>query len=143
LVEIGIPSGHRFSKEPVMRGNVVVAAVVFAAGMVVASLVLVLGIRLVADSALQRLDGSIQAHGQRVERSGVAAGVPIHDALSGLTVAMDKTAGSIQRAGDVISRPVVAVKGPVDVAQPIRIEARSPPPRRSRCRAAARTARCR
>jgi hypothetical protein len=108
-----------------MRGNVVVAAVVFGIGMIVASLIFVLGLRVIVDSAVQRLDASVQAHGERTERAGVAAGGSIHDSIAGLSGTMDKHAGAVLRAGDVIAHPLVAMKGPVDVVQPIRIEGSS------------------
>src|SRR3954453_8441990 len=45
-----------------MRGNVVTAAAVFGAALLLSSLLLVLGIRWAVNGAVDRLDGTVQAH---------------------------------------------------------------------------------
>ena len=144
-----------------MKGNIVVAAAVFAVGLIVAGGVLVLGAKWVADDAVGRVEAAARLHAQSVERAGAAAGVPIRDAMSGLTVAVDrhagsvekggaaagepiragmaglaevvtkhagsieKAGGSIEKAGDAISRPVVNIRDPIQVGQPIMIQGRN------------------
>ena len=137
-----------------MKGNVVVAAAVFAVGLIVAGGVLVLGAKWVTDDAVGRVEAAARLHAQSVERAGAAAGVPIRDAMTNLTVAVDKHAGSvekggaaagepirdglaglgkivtqhagsIEKAGDSISRPVVNIKDPINVGQPIMIQGRN------------------
>ena len=137
-----------------MKGNIVVAAAVLGLGLIVAGGVLVLGAKWVADDAVRRIESAAQTHAQSVERAGAAAGLPIRDAMSGLTITVDKHAASVERAGaaagepirtglagltevvtrhagavekagDSISRPVVNIKDPINVGQPIMIQGRN------------------
>ena len=105
-----------------MKGNIVLAAAVFAAGINIASIILVLGVQSALNDAMLRLDASVKTHAKSVEQAGAAAGVPIGKALVRLTNAVGKHAGAIEHAGENISRPQVTIKGPVDIAQPVRIE---------------------
>lgn len=112
-----------------MRGNVVTAAAVFGAALLLSSLLLVLGIRWVVDGAVARLDPTIQAHGRSVERAGEAAGGPIRGGLNDmgrqLAEAVDRHGAAlgpaIEHAGDKISQPKVPenynirLQGPVTV----------------------------
>ncbi len=94
-----------------MKGNIVLAAAVFAAGIIVASVILVLGIQSAMNEAMLRLDTSVRTHAKSVEQAGAAAGGPIRAA-----------AESVEQAGKTISRLQITIKGPLDIAQPIRIE---------------------
>ena len=76
-----------------MKGNIVLAAAVFAAGVIIASTILVFGIQSALNDAMLHLEASVQTH-----------------------------AKSVERAGETISRLQLTIKGPVDIAQPIRIE---------------------
>lgn len=76
-----------------MKGNIVLAAAVFAAGIIIASIILVFGIQSALNDAMLHLDASVRTH-----------------------------AKSVERAGENISRLQLTIKGPVDIAQPIRIE---------------------
>jgi hypothetical protein len=98
-----------------MRGNVVLAAAVFAIGVVVASVVLVLGGRMVADRAMTRFETAVEDHAKSVER----AGVPINAGLRDVAGAFDRPAAAIDRAGERISHP--QLQGPVTVDQPLLI----------------------
>lgn len=102
-----------------MRGNIVLAAAVFAIGLVVASGVLVLGGRWVADRETARLAAAITTHAQSTERAGQQAGLPIRGALEDLVPALDRHGKSVEQAGDKVSRP--QLQGPVTVAQPLTI----------------------
>ncbi len=104
-----------------MKGNIVVASSVLAVGLVVASVVLVLGIKSVADKSLTRIEAATQTHAQSVERAGAAAGLPMSDALKLLTISVDKHSAAVTQAGNTIAQPNVQIKGPVEVGQPIRI----------------------
>ena len=94
-----------------MKGNIVLAAAVFAAGIIVASTILVLGIQSALNDAMLHLDASVRTHAKSVEQAGAAAGVPIRAA-----------AESVEQAGKTISRLQITIKGPLNIAQPIRIE---------------------
>jgi len=76
-----------------MKGNIVLAAAVFAAGVIIASIILVFGIQSALNDAMLHLDASVQTH-----------------------------AKSVERAGETISRLQLTIKSPVDIAQPLRIE---------------------
>ena len=105
-----------------MKGNIVLAAAVFAAGVVIASIILVFGVQSALNDAMLHLDASVRSHAKSVEQAGAAAGVPIREAVVGLTDAVGKHASSVERAGETISRLHLTIKGPVDIAQPVRIE---------------------
>ena len=105
-----------------MKGNIVLAAAVFAAGIIIASIILVLGIQSALNDAMLHLDASVRTHAKSVEQAGAAAGVPIRAAVVGLTNTVGKHAESVEQAGETISRLQITIKGPVDIAQPIRIE---------------------
>lgn len=91
-----------------MKGNIVLAAAVFASGIVIASIILVFGIQSTLNNA--------------VEKAGAMAGVPIREAIVSLTASVGKHAAAVEQAGKTISHLQLTVKNPVDVAQPIRIE---------------------
>ena len=105
-----------------MKGNIVLAAAVFAAGIIIASIILVLGIQSALNDAMLHLDASVRTHAKSVEQAGAAAGVPIRAAVVGLTNTVGKHAESVEQAGETISRLQITIKGPVDIGQPIRIE---------------------
>jgi len=105
-----------------MKGNIVLAAAVFAAGVIIASIILVFGIQSALNDAMLHLDASVRTHTKSVEQAGATAGVPIREAVVGLTDDISKHARSVERAGETISRLQLTIKGPVDIAQPVRIE---------------------
>lgn len=105
-----------------MKGNIVLAAAVFAAGVIIASIILVLGIQSALNDAMLHLDASVLTHAKSVEQAGAAAGVPIREAVVGLTNTVGKHAESVEQAGETISRLQLTIRGPVNIAQPIRIE---------------------
>ena len=137
-----------------MKGNIVAAAAVFAIGLILAGGVLVLGAKWVADDAVGRIEAAARVHAESVERAGTAAGAPIRDGMNSLTLTVDKHAGAVEKAGaaagepirsglagltevvtrhagavekagDSISRPVVNIKDPINVRQPIMIQGRN------------------
>jgi hypothetical protein len=112
-----------------MRGNIVVAAAVFGGSLIVASLILVFGVRWAADGAMVRFESAVAGHGRSVEQGGLAAGTQVKEGvagmsnnIAGLSVAVGRHAESLERAGNVLARPVIGVKGPVSLAQPLRVE---------------------
>jgi len=105
-----------------MKGNIVLAAAIFAAGIVIASIILVSGVHSALNDVTPRLDASIRTHAKSVEQAGAAAGVPILKGLGSLSAAVGKHAGSVEQAGETISHPQVLMKGPVELGQPVRIE---------------------
>ena len=109
-----------------MRGNVVVAAVVFAVGMVVAAAVGVAGVRWVALDAMGRFERSVREHGGRVEAAGQNAGTPIGRSVQDLSGSMVKLAASVEHAGADVSRPLVKLDGPIAVREPLMIRAGEP-----------------
>ncbi len=86
-----------------MKGNIVLAATVFAAGIVIASIILVFGIHSALNDAVLKLDASVRTHAKSVEQAGAAAGVPIKEAIVDLTNAVGKHAGAVEQAGKTIS----------------------------------------
>jgi hypothetical protein len=94
-----------------MKGNIVLAAAVFAAGIIIASSILVLGIQSALNDAMLHLDASVRTHAKSIEKAGAAAGGSIRAA-----------AESVEQASKTISRLQITIKEPVDIAQPIRIE---------------------
>jgi len=105
-----------------MKGNIVLAAAVFAAGMVIASIILVSGIQSALNDAMPRLDASVRTHAKSIEQAGAAVGIPILEARDTLNAAVDKHANSIEQAGETISHLQVLMKGPMELAQPVRVE---------------------
>lgn len=105
-----------------MKGNIVLAAAVFAAGIVIASIIFVSGVQSALNDAMPRLDASVRTHAKSVEQAGAAVGVPILKARDSLNAAVDKHANSIEQAGETISQLQVLMKGPVELAQPVRVE---------------------
>ncbi len=57
-----------------MKGNIVLAAAVFAVGIIFASIILVLGIQSALNDAMLKLDASVRTHAKSVEQAGAAAG---------------------------------------------------------------------
>ena len=105
-----------------MKGNIVLAATVFAAGIIIASIILIFGVKSALNDAMLHFDTSVRTHAKSVEQAGAAAGMPIQEAVVSLTNAVGKHAGAVERAGKTISRPHITLNGPVEVAQPIRIK---------------------
>lgn len=105
-----------------MKGNIVLAATVFAVGIIIASIILISGVKSALNDAMLRLDTSVRTHANSVEQAGAQAGVPVQKAVVGLSDAVGKHAGAVERAGKTISRLQITVNGPVDVAQPVRIK---------------------
>ncbi len=91
-----------------MKGNIVLAAAVFASGIVIASIILVFGIQSALNNA--------------IEKAGAMADVRIREAIVSLTASVGKHAAAVEHAGKTISHLQLTVKNPVAVAQPIRIE---------------------
>jgi hypothetical protein len=104
-----------------MRGNVVVAAVVFAVGLLLSSLLLVWGVGVALDRGMTRFERAVQSHGRSVEEGGERAGAPIHQALKDVSVAMGRHGESVQQAGEKIAHPQVKMQGPIAVQQPVMI----------------------
>jgi hypothetical protein len=127
-----------------MKGNVVVAAAVFGGSLIVGCLILVLGLLWAADGAMVRFETALAGHGKAVDQGARATGAQIRDGVDGLSASLQAGAGqlstavragtdgmagaigkhaeTVERTGGVLSRPVVGIKGPIDVAQPLRIE---------------------
>jgi hypothetical protein len=108
-----------------MRGNVVIAAIIFAAGLVVAAMVVVFGVHWVVDGAAGRLEAAAAGHAKSVERAGELAGAPINRGLDSLSGAIGTHGKSVETAGERISRPTIPadytirLQGPVAVQQPM------------------------
>jgi hypothetical protein len=107
-----------------MRGNIVVAAAVFALGIVVGAGVLVLGFRWALTDAADRLNVSIERHGQQTQRGAEQAGRPIQAAIGELATRVNSHASAVAEAGRVIGNPKVTMTDPVAVVDrvPIRIQ---------------------
>lgn len=91
-----------------MKGNIVLAAAIFASGIIIASIILVFGIQSALNNA--------------VEKTGAMASVRIREAVVSLIASVGKHAAAVEHAGKNISHIQLTVKNPVDIAQPIRIE---------------------
>ncbi|HEX8914502.1 MAG TPA: hypothetical protein VF796_19290 [Humisphaera sp.] len=109
-----------------MKGNVVVAAVIFALGPVGAAGIFVWGLRAAATDLGVRIESAVGGHGKSVERAGSAAGEPIRDALGGVQGSVDRHAASLEKTGGQIARPVIDLKGPLILRQPVQIEGTAP-----------------
>ena len=105
-----------------MKGNIVLAAAVFASGIIIASIILVFGIQSALNHAMLQIDASVRAHGKSVEKAGAMAGMPIREAIDSLSARVNQHATAVERAGKTISHLQLTVKNPVDIAQPIRIQ---------------------
>lgn len=82
-----------------MRGNIVWAAAVLGAGLVVGCLVLVLGVRAVVEEATGRLATAVERHGEMTQRAGANAGLPIEKAMDRLAAKVDEHGRSITITG--------------------------------------------
>ncbi len=91
-----------------MKGNIVLAAAIFASGIIIASIILVFGIQSALNNA--------------VEKAGAIASIRIREAVVSLSASVGKHAAAVEHAGKTISHLQLTVKNPVDLAQPIRIE---------------------
>jgi len=125
-----------------MRGNVVVAAIVFGVALVLSSVILVFGIRTAANRAMLRFEAAVTEHGKAVERGGERAGEPIKSglagippalsgippALAGIPPAFDRHGQSLEKSGERIAHPQIPtnlsirMEGTVPVPQPLRVE---------------------
>jgi hypothetical protein len=107
-----------------MRGNIVVAAAVFALGFVVGAGVLVLGFRWALVDAADRLNGSIDRHGQLTQRGAEQAGQPVRAAINDLASRVDGHAKAVTDAGRTIGNPRVTMTDPVAIVDhvPIRVQ---------------------
>jgi len=107
-----------------MKGNVVLAASILALGLVMASVVAVLGVSRIADRTAARLEEAARQHGKQVERAGAAAGTPIRDALVQVDQSIDGHAGSIEQAGAAISRaqPSIEMRGSLNLGSPVQVQ---------------------
>ncbi len=102
-----------------LTGNILAAAAVFAAGLVLASAVLTWGLW----RAAGRLESAVQAHGQRVEAAAAGGvGEPIRGAMTGLARSVDGHAGALRESGQALAHPQVTMQGPVPIQQPVRIQ---------------------
>jgi hypothetical protein len=106
-----------------MRGNIVLAAAVFALGVVVGCLVLVFGVRWALNDAADRLAESVQRHGDLTRSAGERAGEPIQTALNGLGERVAQHAAALEKSGQMISVPRVTLLGPVPIIdqEPLRV----------------------
>ncbi len=105
-----------------MKGNIVLAATVFAAGIIIASIILISGVKSALNDAMLHLDTSVRTYTKSVEQAAAATRLPIQEAAGDLLDAIGKHAGAVERAGKTISRLQITVNGPVDIAQPVRIK---------------------
>ena len=105
-----------------MKGNVVTAAAVFGAAMLLSCTLLVFGFRWVANGAAAPLDESIQAHGRAVERAGGQAGAPIDAGLKDLATAFDRHGQAVEHAGDKISHPQIPVDYRIKIQDPLAVQ---------------------
>lgn len=105
-----------------MRGNIVVAAAVFGLGVVLASVVLVVGVGHALDRAAGRLEGAVREHGRSVDRAGEKVGQPVGGALSDVSAALRKDGDQIEQAGKDIASARVTLTGPVQIRQPVMIQ---------------------
>lgn len=104
-----------------MRGNIIWASAVLGLCLVLAGGVMVGGFWLALDNASRRFESAVRDHAKSVERGGAEAGLPIRNALRDMTVSLDRHAGSVERAGEIMSTPRIEMTGPVAVEQPVRI----------------------
>jgi hypothetical protein len=102
-----------------MRGNVVVAAVVFAGGLLLSSLLVVWGVGEALDRGMARFERAVHGHGRSVEQGGERAGAPIQQALKDVSAAMGRHGESVQQAGDKIAHPQIRMQDPIAVQQPV------------------------
>ncbi|HSU66278.1 MAG TPA: hypothetical protein VLJ39_05385 [Tepidisphaeraceae bacterium] len=108
-----------------MRGNIVTAAAVFGAALLLSTVLLLAGMWILVNRATTRLTSTIEDHGRAVERAGDRAGAPINVALKDMTAGLDRDAGAIEHAGDKISHPTIPsdlsikMQGGVAVQQPL------------------------
>jgi hypothetical protein len=107
-----------------MRGNIVVAAAVFALGVVLGAGVLVLGFRWALTGAADRLNVAIERHGQQTQRGAEQAGQPIQAAINDLASRVNTHATAVAEAGRVIGNPKVTMTDPVAIVDrvPIRVQ---------------------
>ncbi len=105
-----------------MKGNIVLAAAVFASGIVIASIILVVGIQSALNNAMLHFDASVRTHAKSVEKAGAMAAMSIREGIVSLNATVDKHAKAVENAGKTVSNLQLTVKKPLDLAQPIRIE---------------------
>ena len=107
-----------------MRGNIVVAAAVFGVAVVLASVILVLGVRAAAEDASGRIATAVEKHGGLTLRAGEQAGRPIDAGFARLSGTMEEHAAAVTAAGRTISTPRVKMEGAVPIVdqQPLRVE---------------------
>lgn len=98
-----------------MKGNVVLASAIFASGIIIASIILVLGVKSALNDAMLHLDATVRTHAKSVEQAGSAVGAPIRSAAVGLT----KT---IEQADENVYSLQMTIKDPLKIAQPIQVK---------------------
>jgi hypothetical protein len=107
-----------------MRGNIVTAAAIAGAGMVLASIIFVIGVTLALNRSAGRLSDAIDRHATQVVSAGGAAGTPIAQSLSQLNGALAHHADAVAAAGQTMAHPIVTMKSPVPIVdeQPLRVQ---------------------
>jgi hypothetical protein len=107
-----------------MRGNIVLAAAVFAVGVVLGAGVLVLGFRWALTDAADHLNVAIEKHGEMTQRGAERAGQPIQAALDQVATRVAEHAGAIKEAGQTIGHSKVKIDGAVPILDqvPIRVQ---------------------
>jgi hypothetical protein len=108
----------------VMRGNIVIAAALAGGGLVLASIILVVGLTMALNRSADRLADAVDRHANNVTSAGNAAGSPIAQALSQINTSVALHADAVATAGQMVSRPLVTMKSPVPIVdeQPLRIQ---------------------
>jgi hypothetical protein len=107
-----------------MRGNIVMAAAVLALGVVLGAGVLVFGFRWALAGAADRLNVSVERHGEMTQRGAERAGQPIQAALDQLATRVAEHSRAITDAGRTIGHATVKLDGPVPIVDhlPIRVQ---------------------
>jgi hypothetical protein len=106
----------------VRGGNLLTAAATLAAGLVVGSVVLVVGAGWVADRAMTRFESAVHDHSAAVTSAGTDIGTAAQRGFDTLSTHVDQHTGAVDRAGQRIAQPVIKITTPIEVQQPLRIE---------------------
>ena len=111
-----------------MRGNVVLAAAIFGAALVISIVILVFGIMSAAEEAMRRFEAAVADHARSIEKAGERTGGPISASLSALPPALERHGQSVEKAGEKIAHPdiptnlSIRMEGTVPVPQPLQIQ---------------------
>ena len=107
-----------------MRGNIVLAAAVFALGVVLGAGVLVVGFRWALAAAADRRTVSIDRHAELMQRGTERAGQHVQGGVDQLGTRVNEHASAIKEAGRTIARPTVKMDGAVPIVDqvPIRVQ---------------------